>query len=675
MNPRKKRSSVTQLNHLNTLNRIVSHIRQSLELKTILDTTATEVRCLLKVDRVKIYKFDEEGNGQVIAESIDGDRLPSLKGLYFPASDIPPQARELFIKAKVRSIVNVEEQQIRLLEPNRFSSTSAETPTVEQVHKEPLKKLLQRSVDPCHVEYLNLMGVKSNLVVPILKDKKLWGLLIAHHSKSKQFSQLNLQIIQIITEQLELAISQANLMENVQANAKREKLISDISFRIYLSVETEKILQQVLREVVREIQASGGILLLTQRFKNKEFLITGSQVELSFQEWLELFKTAGITNRPKIITDIYQEQKLNKFISAFANTRIRSILTVPLQYRQEVLGYLAVFRDEINTERIWAGYINTDERQQRPRQSFEEWKEIKKAQIPRWSEGEQKLLESLGNHFAVAVLQYILYQREKQQRFLVEEHNRKLQVARTVAEVANSLKSEFISTTNHELRTPIASTLNYLTLLKEGLYENEEELEEYIQAAYTSAENLVNIVNDILDIAKIEAGKMQVDLKSIKLQPFLENLLRLFKPQTIGRNLDFFIESEIDIVWADENKLQQILINLISNAFKFTAEGEIKLKVVRGDISQKISQKPAIEFSISDTGIGIEANKQNILFEAFVQADGSIRRRYGGTGLGLTICKKFVKLMGGEICIQSPGVNQGTTVSFTLPANEASTAT
>lgn len=372
MSVRTKRSSAAQLSHLITLNRIVSHIRQSLELQTVLDTTVSEVRCLLKTDRVKIYKFDEEGNGQVVAESINGDRLPSLKGLYFPAGDIPPQSRELFIKAKVRSIVNLEEQKMRLLEPNRLPSTSAEELTAEQVHKEPLKKLLQRPVDPCHVEYLNLMGVKSTLVVPILKDKKLWGLLIAHHSKSKQFSQLDLQIIQIITEQLELAISQANLMEDVQANARREKLISDISFRIYLSIEREKILQQVLREVVREIQASGGIVLLTQALKDKEFLITGSQVQLSFQEWLELFKTTTITNRPKVITDIYQKQEFNKFISAFANTHIRSMFVVPLQYRQEVLGYLAVFRDQINTERVWAGYNDPDERQQRPRQSFEE---------------------------------------------------------------------------------------------------------------------------------------------------------------------------------------------------------------------------------------------------------------------------------------------------------------
>ncbi len=664
----KKQISGVEVSNLAILNRIISRIHQSLELQTVLDNTVTEVCYLLKSERVKIYQFDREGNGQVIAESINGDRLPSLKGLYFPASDIPFQARELFCKAKVRSIVDLEEKQIRLLEPSRLPSIATEKLALEQAYKEPLNKLLQRYVDPCHVEYLNLMGVKVSLVLPILNNNQLWGLLISHHAKTKYFSQFELQIIQMVTEQLEVAIFQASLMENVRDNARKEKIISDISSKVYSALEIEKIWQEVLREVVRELQASGGIILLTQAVKDEVFFVTSSQAQLSFQEWLELFQLAEITHTPKIFTDIYQEKQFKKFISAFKNTQISSILTVNIQSHQEVLGYFAVFRDQINTERIWAGYSNTDKTQNHPRQSFEPWKEIKKRQALQWTEGEQKLLESLGNHFGIAILQESLY-REKQQRHLVEIHNQKLEKARAIADKANHLKSEFLSSTSHELRTPTASILNYLQLLKEGFYDNEEELQEYIKSAYISAENLVNIINDILDIAKIEAGRMQVDLKPIKLQQLLEKQRSFFKPQTINSNLDFILESEVDIVWADENKLQQILINLISNAFKFTTKGEIKLKVLHSNISQKTSQKPAIKFSVSDTGIGVEPSKQNILFEAFVQADGSIRRRYGGTGLGLTICKKFVELMGGEIWIQSAGINQGTTVTFTLPVN------
>lgn len=153
------------MNKVELLNRITTNIRQSLELQTVLNTAVTEVRDFLKSDRVKIYKFDEDGNGQVVAESIDGDRLPSLMGLHFPASDIPPQTRELFIKAKVRSIVNLGKQEMILSEPDRLLSTPAGELTVEEVRQESLNNLLQRPVDPCHVEYLTLMGVKSTMVI------------------------------------------------------------------------------------------------------------------------------------------------------------------------------------------------------------------------------------------------------------------------------------------------------------------------------------------------------------------------------------------------------------------------------------------------------------------------------------------------------------------------------
>ena len=158
------------MNQLELLNRITSKIRQSLELQEILDAAVTEVRAFLKSDRVKIYQFDADGNGQVIAEAINSDRLPSLKGLHFPAGDIPPQARELILKARVRSIVDLGNQQIQHSQPDRLPSTATEELTVEQVRQESLENLLQRPVDPCHVEYLTLMGVKSSLVVPMVND-------------------------------------------------------------------------------------------------------------------------------------------------------------------------------------------------------------------------------------------------------------------------------------------------------------------------------------------------------------------------------------------------------------------------------------------------------------------------------------------------------------------------
>jgi signal transduction histidine kinase len=268
----------------------------------------------------------------------------------------------------------------------------------------------------------------------------------------------------------------------------------------------------------------------------------------------------------------------------------------------------------------------------------------------------------------MAVMQNRLYQYEHEQRILVEMRNKELNAARAVAEEASRLKSDFLSSTSHELRTPLASTLNYLKLLKEGFYDNEEELKEYIKVAYQSAENLVAIINDVLDIAKIEAGRMNINLQSVSLPPLLEDKRNLFSLDSRRKGIPLIIECQVDSVYADKVKIEQILTNLISNAFKFTDKGEVRVRVVLARAqSGAASDNPMVEISVADTGIGIDISKRDLLFEPFVQAEGSIKRRYGGTGLGLTICKRLVELMRGEIWLDSPGIGQGTTVTFTLP--------
>lgn len=341
---------------------------------------------------------------------------------------------------------------------------------------------------------------------------------------------------------------------------------------------------------------------------------------------------------------------------------------MPLQYGGQSLGCLTIFRDEIDTNIVWAGRLDPDMRNSRVRDSFEAWRELKVGQACEWKAEEVELVRSLGTHLAMAVMQNRLYQYEHEQRLLVEMRNKELNAARAVAEEASRLKSDFLSSTSHELRTPLASTLNYLKLLKEGFYDNEEELEEYIKAAYQSAENLVAIINDVLDIAKIEAGRMNVNLESVRLPSLLEKQRNLFSIDSRRKGIPLTIECEVDSVYADEVKLKQILTNLLSNAFKFTSIGEVHVRaVLRSATSSTASGHQMTEISVSDTGIGIDISKRNLLFEPFVQADGSIKRRYGGTGLGLTICQRLVELMGGEIWLDSSGIGQGTIVTFTLP--------
>ncbi len=707
----------TQLNQALTqeilLNRMTNRIRQSLDLHEILSAAVAEVRSFLNTDRIKVYHFDENADGEVIAESVNTDRLPSLNGLRFPATDIPPQYREMYIKAGQRSIINnINQQEIML---NRIDPEKKPWGiTLEDVQESPIEDILVRPVDPCHIEYLKAMGVQSTLVVPIIHQQNLWGLLISHHSQPKEFKKRNLKIVQMVADQVSIAIGQSMLLQQTRARANREKLINQISTLLHAPLNIQQILQVVLEKVVKSVEGSGGRLYLVSKDKNidPELYIWGTQPsfaassdenikiiedkslwqkirdkeeELNFEdnqigfddlilnpsdrlETLSLYN--NIVSPLHIINDIYQEPALESMAFTFRHTPIRSLLIMSLRYARHFLGYLTIFRNEIDIDIIWAGKLDRDLRQERVRHSFEAWRELKQGQNHPWTSEEIELIQSLGTHLSMAVMQNRLYQWEREHRLLVEMRNQELNAARTAAEAASRLKSQFLSSTSHELRTPLASTLNYLKLLKEGFFDNEEEFKEYINTAHESAEKLVSILNDILDIAKIEAGRMSVNMELIKLPPLLENQRKLFIIESRRKSIDLIVDGEIDTVWADEMKLMQIITNLLSNAFKFTSQGQVKLQAKYKLNPSNPSEKNMAEISVTDTGIGVDTTKQDILFEPFVQADGSIKRRYGGTGLGLTICKRLIELMGGEIWLSSAGKGQGTTVTFTLPLHK-----
>lgn len=659
------------MNQIELLNRITRKIRQSLELQAILDAAVIEVRAFLKTDRVKIYKFDRDGNGQVIAESINGDRLPSFKGLHFPAADIPPQARELFLKARVRSIVDLEEQQLRLIQPDRLPSTAADELTLEEVGQSSLENLLKRPVDPCHVEYLTLMGVKSSMVVPLVNDEQLWGLLIAHHRSPKAISNQHLKIIQTVSEQLEMAISQANLFDKVQQKARREALINQVSHLLHSPLENDKILPRVLAQIVPAVDGIGGVLCMNDGEESEiRCYQYGSLPNLSKSDWFHFQNLASNHINVRVINNIEEQESIKNLLPILKENKLPSLLLMPLCYKQETLGNLAIFRQSIDTERLWAGNYQNDERLLRPRQSFAEWKELIQGKAQPWEYHEIELIESLGNNLAIAVMQDRLYRQERKQRLLVEMRNQELENARREAEKASNLKSAFLSSSSHELRTPLASILNYLKLLKEGFYDNEKEFLEYIETAHLSAENLHRIVDSILDISKIEAGKMEVNLEIFELEPLLREQCQLFQPDSVQKDVELTIETQVKNVYADEIKLKEVLSNLLNNAFKFTQQGKINLRVIPKISTISSEEKSVVEISVSDTGIGIEPDKQTTIFDAFIQEDGSIRRRYGGTGLGLTICKQLVELMGGQISVFSEGRNRGTTITITLPQVE-----
>ena len=235
-------------------------------------------------------------------------------------------------------------------------------------------------------------------------------------------------------------------------------------------------------------------------------------------------------------------------------------------------------------------------------------------------------------------------------------------------ERVNHLKSQFLATVTHELRTPLHSIISYGALILEGFVEGEltAEQEEHIQFIVRRAEDLSRLVDDMLDLSKIEADRLEVKVEPLALEPSLTEVINQLKPMANSKALQLTLEMEesLPLVLADSHRIRQVVINMVSNALKFTERGGITIQC------ELLDRYDMLRISVHDTGIGISPAALDYIFEAFRQADGSTTRRFGGTGLGLTIARKLVELQGGEVSVESV-VGQGSIFSFTLPVFSA----
>ncbi|MEO1066101.1 MAG: ATP-binding protein [Pseudomonadota bacterium] len=247
----------------------------------------------------------------------------------------------------------------------------------------------------------------------------------------------------------------------------------------------------------------------------------------------------------------------------------------------------------------------------------------------------------------------------------VQDRTRELLVAKQEAEEANAAKSDFLATMSHEIRTPMNGMLVMAELLATA--ELPQKYRRYADVVMKSGSSLLSIINDVLDFSKIESGKLDVETIPVAIRPLVEDCMSLFWQQADQKGLDIacFVDGDVpDSVTGDPVRLNQVLSNLINNAIKFTDSGDVRVIVRASALEDDI---PAVTISVVDTGIGIPHAKLDKVFESFTQADQTTTRKYGGTGLGLPICKRLVEAMNGTIAVEStPG--HGASFHFTLPA-------
>ncbi len=481
--------SVNELNvpilHQQLLSRITTEINRSLELAEILATTVAEVRDFLGTDRVKIYQFQPDGHGLVIAEALDRDRLPSLLDLHFPADDIPVYARELYLRTRIRTVVDLEKQTIDIVPLDRYQTDAPS----------------QRALDPCHVEYLRAMGVKSSIVVPIViestlskpdrrlsslpPDRDLWGLLVCHHREPRVVDRSDLALLQLVVDRLSISITQSRLLQQVREQAKQEAALNRIVSLLYATSTVE--LQAALDATIEIFQGVGGRLYLPQhrtadrpiqnskqcavlyssgtqpsppdeRYLEENLLWQKYLMSVCSQpleteqdsqprawsvEWMratyalsELPQTADIDANVWAVADIYREPLFRALAPAFGGTNIRGVLIIPLQLGQESIGCLTIFRGDIEQELVWAGTCDPDRRQMAPRQSFEAWRQIKTGQAQPWIEADVRLAQALSERFAAAVKQHRLYE---QVQILNTNLNQQIQIRTAELEHAKTI--------------------------------------------------------------------------------------------------------------------------------------------------------------------------------------------------------------------------------------------
>ena len=337
------------------------------------------------------------------------------------------------------------------------------------------------------------------------------------------------------------------------------------------------------------------------------------------------------TATPMIVNDYLQEYAESPFLGAIQEAGVRSVVAVPLKARGVVIGVLAVTSRAPN----------------------------------KFREEDRQLLSALADQAAIALENARLYEQVRQHAEALEakvrERTEQLEEANLKLEAASRHKSQFLANMSHELRTPLNAILGYTELILDNIYgEVSEKVREILERLDKSGRHLLGLINDVLDLSKIEAGQLTLALSGYSLKDVVQTVVTAVEALAREKKLALKIELSPDLPAGrgDERRITQVLLNLVGNAIKFTQVGEVRVQATLAN--------GAFLVSVSDTGPGIALADQEKIFEEFQQAGSSSTRRDGGTGLGLAIAKRIIELHGGRIWVESsPG--EGSTFRFTLP--------
>ncbi len=475
-------------------------------------------------------------------------------------------------------------------------------------------------------------GFRSGLGVPMLKDGRVIGAVGVTRLVPGPFSDREIALLQTFADQAVIAIENVRLFTELEARTSdltrsvdELTALGEVSRAVSSTLDLETVLNTIVARAVELSATNGGVIYEYDETKEEFHLIRASH-RLD-EELGEVLRAApihlgeGVTGKaaalraPVQVADVLNDPTYDvaRIRAIFERRGYRSLLAVPLLFEQRVIGVLAVWRQEPGS--FAAEVVN--------------------------------LLQTFATQSALAIQNARLFRE-------IEDKGRQL-------EIASQHKSEFLANMSHELRTPLNAIIGFSDVLTEHMFgELNEKQDEYVKDISASGTHLLSLINDILDLSKIEAGRMELELTEFDLPSAVENALILVRERGSRRGITLqrSVDDRLGMIRADERKVKQVFLNLLSNALKFTPEGgriDVRAGIVDG----------TAEISVTDTGVGIAPEDQEAVFEEFRQVGGA-EKKAEGTGLGLALCRKFVELHGGRIWVKSQ-VGAGSTFTFTLP--------
>jgi two-component system NtrC family sensor kinase len=479
------------------------------------------------------------------------------------------------------------------------------------------------------------LGFRTMLSVPLMRGGAAIGTIMVRRTEARLFSERQVALLQTFADQAVIAVENVRLFTELE---EKNKALTQAHAQVSESLEQQTATSEILRVISgspRDVQPVFETILanasrLCEATFAAVFLYDGEALAIAAHQnaspqFIDYFtrtrlfpsldgpsRRAALQRRPVHVHDLLTDPTF-KPLALHTTENARTVLSVPLLRENQLIGVVTIWR-----------------REARP-----------------FTSEQVALLKTFADQAVIAIENVRLFKE-------LEGANRELSAA-------SQHKSEFLANMSHELRTPLNAIIGFSEVLTERMFgELNEKQEEYLKDIYSSGTHLLSLINDILDLSKIEAGRMELELTDFHLPTALDNALMLVRERAGRRSitLQTSVDEQLGEVRADERKIRQVVLNLLSNAIKFTPDGgRIEVGALPRD--------GYVEVSVADTGVGIAPEDQEAVFEEFRQV-GTAEKKAEGTGLGLTLCRKFIELHGGRIGVKSQ-LGAGSTFTFTIP--------